>query len=369
MIYFIAFIFILSFLVIAHELGHFIVSKRSNVLVEEFGLGLPPRVYGKKKGETIYSLNALPIGGFVKLLGEDETDPEKLSNPRSFSAKKASTKALITVAGVVVNFLVAVTIFYFVLGFSGFNTYQLLIFDYDFLFGSQQNFPVVVKVNEESLAQRVGLNQGDIIIEGNGVQFEGSGQFAQFIDENRGKEVSLVLKDLTTKETRSLDIALGDEVGPLGVGLNDVADIRYETGFEKATAGFLHSANLAHYSVMSVGHLIKQSFEEKDVEIISSSVVGPIGIFAITKLTLAAGLIATLNLVALISLAFAMINIMPFPALDGGRLLIIGIEAITSRKIPPKIEKNVNAIGFALLILLIILISIKDFIQFKGVIF
>ena len=369
----IVFIFILGFLVFIHELGHFVVAKKSGIKVEEFGIGFPPRIWGKKKGETIYSINAIPIGGFVKLYGEDKVDEDCLADPLSFTAKPLWVRSLVISAGVVMNFLVAVIIFYFLLANSGFTNQQYLLFDYKFPFGEQQNFPFISLIAENSPAEKVGLKPNSIIISGNGIRFGSSKQFVQFINENKGEEVFLEVKSLSTKEVKKVNVVpridSPEGQGALGVGLGDIAEIRYETIVEKTAVGFLHAFDLTHYSIVSLGHLIKISFEQRTIKPLSSSVAGPVGILAITKITLKGGIIAILNLMALISLALAMVNILPFPALDGGRLALMGFEGLTKKKIPLKIERNINLIGFVLLILLLVLVTYKDIVQFKDVLF
>ncbi len=369
----IVFIFILGFLVFIHELGHFIVAKKSGIKIEEFGIGFPPRIWGKKKGETIYSINAIPIGGFVKLYGEDKVDEKYLANPLSFTAKPLWIRSLVISAGVVMNFLVAVIIFYFLLANSGFTNQQYLLFDYKFPFGEQQNFPFISLIAENSPAEKAGLKPNSIIINGNGIRFGSSKQFVQFINENKGEEVFLEVKSLSTKEVKKVNVVpridSPEGQGALGVGLGDIAEIRYETIVEKTAVGFLHALDLTHYSIVSLGHLIKISFEQRTIKPLSSSVAGPVGILAITKITLKGGIIAILNLMALISLALAMVNILPFPALDGGRLALMGFEGLTKKKISLKIERNINLIGFVLLIMLLILVTYKDIVQFKDVLF
>ncbi len=369
----IIFILILGFLIFIHEFGHFIVAKKAGVKVEEFGFGFPPRILGKKKGETIYSINAIPLGGFVKLYGEDETDQRVLTDPRSFHSKSAPVKASIISAGVAMNLLLAVLLFYFLIGFSGFQSQQFLIFDYQFPFGKQQNFVSILATAKDSPAEEAGLQSKDLIVEGNGIEFKDSTQFTKFIDENKGKEIVLKVKNLITGEVRDIKVVPRvnppENEGSLGVGLGDIAEIQYSTGLEKSLVGFLHSFNLAHYSIIAVGHLVRDSFTQRNIEPLSSAVVGPVGILAITKLTLTAGIVALLNLVALISLAFAIVNILPFPALDGGRLVLITLEASIKKKVPLVVERNINLIGFILLIVLLILVTYKDVIQFKKILF
>ncbi len=378
----IAFILILGFLVLSHEFGHFIVAKKSGVKVEEFGIGYPPKIFGVKKGETVYSINAIPFGGFVRLYGEGEEDGKYLKDSRSFNAKSAINRALIISAGVVMNFLVAVVIFYSLLSFSGFTSQQYLIFDYHFPFGEQQNFPLILFVAKNSPAEKIGINPKDIVLSGalnsesqevGRIEFKNTEQFIKFVNSNKGKEIFLRVKNLKAEEVKELSVvpraSPPEGEGSLGVGLGDIAEIKYGTVLEKTTVGFLHSLNLAHYSVVALGHLIKTSFKEASIEPLSSSVVGPVGILAITKLTLKEGAIAVLNLIALISLALVIMNILPFPALDGGQLIFIAIEGIIKKRIPLNIERKINLVGFAILILLLVVVTYKDIIQFKGILF
>jgi regulator of sigma E protease len=366
-------ILILGFLIISHEFGHFIVAKKSGIKVEEFGIGYPPRIWGIKKGETTYSINAIPFGGFVRLYGEDEQDEKHLKDPRSFNAKPITARALTISAGVIMNFLVAVVIFYFLLPFSGFASQQYLVFNYHFPFGEQQNFPLISFVAKNSPAEKAGLEAKSVVLSGNGIKFKDAEQFVKFTNNNKGEKIFLKTKDLDTGEINEINVVprinppAGE--GPLGIGLGDMAEIRYGTVLEKTTVGFLHSFNLAHYSVTALGHLIAASFEEKSVKPLSSSVVGPVGILAITKLTLKAGIPAVLNLIALISLALVVVNIIPFPALDGGRLLFIAFEGIFKKRVPQAIERNANLVGFVFLILLLVLVTVKDVSQFGGMLF
>ncbi len=366
-------ILILSFLVISHEFGHFIVAKKTGVKVEEFGIGYPPRIWGIKKGETIYSFNLIPFGGFVRLYGEERKEGEYEKDPRSFNAKSVKVKALILSAGVIMNFLVAVVIFYFLLGFSGFKSKQSLIFDYHFPFGKQENFVLVSFVAKNSPAEKIGLKPGTIILSINNQSVDSPEKVIQLTNQNKGKEILLKVKDFQSEEIRMIKVIPRESFpqgeGPLGIGIIGMSEISYNSFLEKMSVGFLHSANLLHYSVVVFGHLIKESFQKKNIKVLSSGVAGPIGILAMTKVTLVQGLFSVLNLLALISLALVMVNIIPFPALDGGRLFFLVLESVIGKKIPEKVEQKINLIGFVFLILLLILVTIKDVSQFGKLLF
>lgn len=367
----IIFILILGFLIFIHEFGHFISAKKMGVRVEEFGIGFPPAIWKKKRGETVYSINIIPLGGFVKLYGEE--GEEHLKDPRSFVSKSPFKKAIMILSGTMMNFLLALIIFYFLLIAGGFKSQLPLIFDYKFPFGTQQNFSVILAVAKDSPAQKAGLEAEDIILKGNGEEFKNSSQFIEFINQNKGKEVILTLREARTEKIEEIKVVPRVEPpkneGALGVALGDVAEIRYEKPWEKITSGFLHSFNLSHLTFVGLGYYIKTSFVQKDVEPLATSVVGPVGILAITKITLQQGFNQVILFLALISLALVLINVLPIPPLDGGILVFVILEAITGKKIPSKIEKRIQQTGFILFIILFVLISFKDLIQFKDILF
>jgi len=364
----IVFILILSIIIFVHEFGHFILAKKTGVLVEEFCIGFPPRIWKKKKGETLYSIGIIPFGGFNKLYGEIDEKQKHINDPKSFISKPPRVKALIVFGGVAANIFLAVIIFYFSLGVSGFISNQSLFFDYQFPFGTQNNFVMVSGVVENSPAEKKGIQSKDIVIKGNGIEFTNSQQFIDFVEQNKGKEINLCLQDLFTREQRNISIVPrvnpGEGQGPLGVFLVDIAQVSYLKPLEKAGSGFLHSFNILHYSCFGFGHLIKLSFQERDIKPLSSSVAGPLGILSITKLTMQAGFIPTINLLALISLTIAFFNILPIPALDGGKLIFLGIEAIIKKPFPQKIEQDLTVFFFVLLIFILILVTFKDIQRF-----
>ena len=169
MITIIAFFIILSLLILIHEMGHFVVAKKNGVLVEEFGFGIPPRIWGKKIRETTYSINALPFGGFVKLFGEDveEPDLDMRTHPRSYLAKTPLQRAAILVAGVGMNLVLAVVAYYFLFFITGFKTLNLpVFFDYDFRFGEVTSTGTVISAFADgSPAEAVGVEIGEAIVE------------------------------------------------------------------------------------------------------------------------------------------------------------------------------------------------------------
>lgn len=374
MLFIIVFILILGFLVFIHELGHFLVAKKFGIGVEEFGLGFPPRIWGKKKGETMYSINAIPLGGFVRLFDEEGPKEEKNISSRSFYGKSPGIKIGVIAAGAITNFLLAVIIFYFLLIQAGFSFYLGSPPDHNYRFplGEQNNLVAISGVLDGSPAQEAGIEPGSLIISANQQKFENTKSFISFIDQNRGEKISLELKNLMTEEEKKVEVVPREDPpekeGALGVGLVEVVQLSYVSPAEKITGGLLHSFNMAHLTLSSLGYLIGESVKERDFDPLTSSVVGPVGILFFTKITVEAGIIEVLSLMASISLALAIINFFPIPALDGGKILFITVETITRRKIPPRIERSINLAGFIFLIGIMILIIYKDIIEYGPLI-
>jgi regulator of sigma E protease len=375
----IAVIIFLSILILVHELGHFLAAKKFGLLVEEFGFGLPPRIWGKKIGETIYSINALPFGGFVKIYGEDaEVTPEKPfsktavvpsqrgetpldSQPhsaafggnlarsasetfsqkvspvfsRSFKDQTIWRRVLIVSAGVLMNFL---------LGW--------LVISVVFSVGLPQAV-LITDVRANSPAAEVGLQTGDKV-----AGFSNIDEFIKYIDQNRGKEIDLKIersgKEIGFRTTPRLNPPVGE--GALGIGLVE-AGLPKQNIAKSFIEGFKASVGIIKTIFVALINLISKALVG---EATLEAVAGPVGIVKITAQAGSLGFVYLLQLLALISLNLAVINIFPFPALDGGRLLFLLIEKIKGSPLPAKSERYANAVGMALLLFLMALITIKD---------
>ena len=389
---FLVFLIILSVLVLIHEFGHFIVAKKLGIKVEEFGFGFPPTALKIKKGETVYSINWLPIGGFVKLFGEDEAGAGKLSLPtknkeqrtknkeldRAFFARPIWQRALVVVAGVIMNSLLAVVIFYAFLYVSNFKTELLLITDHKFIFVNQVNKNVSEKdaivsiVAPNSPAEKIGIKPPVEILSINGKQINDREDLIKTINANKGKEIDITWQELKTGKEFSANVtprvSPPKYEGALGVGFPPIAFLNYDTPLQKAISGVTHPINLLSYNFDVMGKLIELSFKEKTAAPLGDSVSGPVGIFSlvgnIVKIPdMKERVLQILNLSGILSISLAFFNILPIPALDGGRFLFILIEAVTRKKVPPKFENYAHMIGMALLLTLIILITFKDILR------
>src|SRR3990167_2398085 len=360
------FIIILSVLVILHELGHFLMAKRSGIGVEEFGIGLPPRIWGKKIGETIYSVNWLPFGGFVRLVGEDPEDKKK-NQKNSFYIKSIGQRMLVVVAGVFANFVLAVVIFYIVVAALGYKVSLPLLVDHKFKFVNQTKQVLIADVSVDSSVVFAGIQVGDSIISAKGQEISSIEKLQEVIRSSENQPIPLVLENPVNNQTREVvatpKYSEKQQAPVLGVGLGELVVLNYQTLPQKVFSGFIHSYNTLDYSVRVFSEIIGYSIRTRDITPVSEGVAGPVGIASLTSQAVSLGALSVLQLVGLLSLNLAVINILPIPALDGGRFAFIIIEAVTKRRIYPAVEKWAHTIGFALLIALILLVTYNDILK------
>lgn len=365
----IIFLITILLLVLSHEFGHFITAKKFGIKVLEFGFGLPPRLIGKKINDTIYSINLFPLGGFVRLFGEDEVDKKILEDKDSFASKPVFQRMAVVVAGVTANFILAAIIFWGVLIATGFEEKIPLLTPYHFFGVEQTNESMILigKISPGSPAASAGLSVGDQILKFDNTKLEDAEQLINLTKKYAGEKVKLTVMDSENK-VKEIEVAprltppQGE--GPLGVllGTVTVAKLTYATPMQKAASGLTRTYNLTVYSFDIIKSLIAQSFETHKLEPVSESVSGPVGIVSLIKTIVQSPnpLIPYFNLLGLLSLSLGMINILPIPALDGGRLFFLLIEAVVRKKVKAEIEKWVHMIGMILLIGLIILITFSD---------
>lgn len=341
------FFIVLSILVLVHEAGHFIAARRAGIWVEEFGFGIPPRIWGKKIGDTLYSINALPFGGFVRLHGENSE--EGVTKPdQAFINKSKLTRATILTAGVIMNFLLAVFAFAIVYSFTGIprETDQVR----------------VVETQESSPASEVGIEPEEVIVSVNGEAVNSVESFQQLMRENSGKEISLELKgpgeeEKTVLVTPRLDPPEGQ--GSLGVIITSTEIYTppiWQRPFVGVYYGLKESIFWGQQIIVGLGSLISRLF----VGEVPSDVAGPFGIYAVTTQAARFGILPLINILGVISLNLAILNILPFPALDGGRLLFVAIESAFGKKVVPKIESYVHTIGMVFLLALLFAITAYD---------
>jgi len=353
----IVFIIILSILVFVHEFGHYIVAKRKGLIVEEFGFGFPPRILKWKKGETTYSINLIPFGGFVKILGEEG---EEKTNPRSFASQTVLTRILIVCAGVLMNMFLMMAI----LMFGNFVGLPKVIEDNIPTFATIKDLQIqILDVAKDSPADLAGLKAGDTIlaIGLNNQNMEIINEIEElqnFVQEHLGQEIILKIKhqDKILEKKILVRKFHPKNEGPIGIGLAKTAIVSYPFylapiyGMRDSyllTSNFLKALFLLFKNLIVRGQIIGE-------------VGGPVQIALLVNEMTKMGFAFILQFTALLSLNLAILNILPFPALDGGRLLFLVIEGIRKKPISANIEKIIHLTGFIILIILIILITIKD---------
>lgn len=336
------FLVVLSVLVLVHELGHFLVAKKNGIWVEEFGFGLPPRVIGKKVGETIYSINLFPFGGFVRLHGEmtDEgvTDPK-----RAFIYKSKRARIAVVVAGVVMNLILALFCFSVVYSFSGIPR--------------QTDNVKIVDITDSSPLIGSKLVIGDIVRKVDGNSVTNVDEFISLVDGKKGKKVVIETDDKKVTVTPRENPP--ESEGPLGVVITSTENY-FPPVWLRPFYGMYYGTREAIFWGKTVISGFVSIFASLFKGVVPKDVAGPVGIFAVTSEAAKYGILTLINFVGILSINLAILNIIPFPALDGGRLLFIGIEALTGKKITHELESKIHTIGFIILIILILLITFKD---------
>ena len=359
MISVIIFILVLGVIILTHEWGHFIVAKKSGLTVEEFGFGFPPKIFSIKKGGTVYSLNLLPLGGFVKILGEDGSQNE---NANSFASKSVGTRSLVIVSGVIMNFLLAV-----VLLIIGFNIGLPQIVDQNNESTAKNVEIQIIAVNSDSPAEKAGINMGDAIqylkIDGKSTNISEVSTLQNIIENNKGKELTITIKrGLKTLEINAVPrINPPEGEGPLGIALAKTGIISYPW-YESIWLGVKSAFSITWEIIKGFTNLFKTLLFQGKVP---QELSGPVGIAVMTNQAADLGLIYLLQLVAIVSLNLTVLNLLPFPALDGGRLLFLGIEKIKGAKVNPKIENAFHSIGLVLILVLFVLLTYRDILRLK----
>jgi len=373
----IVFILVLGVLIFVHEMGHFLVARRNGIKAEEFGFGFPPRIFGVYKSEksekykfvpgnknirsknTVYSLNWIPLGGFVKIKGEDGGEKK---DSDSFAGKSAWVRTKVLAAGVIMNFVLAWVLISIV-----------------FMLGSPQATNAISKdtpnakiqiseISPDSPASTAGLKVGDEISK---IQINSANQkikinsikdLQNYINIHKGQKIILAVK----RGPEKLNISITPRIntpsgqGPLGVALVETSLVRYPW-YKAIWTGLITTLNLTWAILVALGTIIKNLFIGHGV---SADVAGPVGIAVLTKQVTEMGLIYILQFAALLSINLGIINAFPFPALDGGRILFIVIEKIKGHPVSQKVEQAFHTSGFILLIILLVLITFHDVAKF-----
>ncbi len=355
------FILILAVLVFVHELGHFWSAKKSGIKVEEFAIGFPPTIFAKKIRDTVYKLNIIPFGGYVKIFGEDpsvnfENLPES-EKSENFQYKSKMTQIFVLVSGVLMNILFAFLLIWisFVIGTSTPVKYSRF---------SEVSNPAltITSVMSDSPAEKSGLKPLDKVV----FAENSSKSLQEPIDPQKlteliqkSEKITLLVKREKTSEPIKIEIKTsGDIVSnkkAIGVSLDNIGILKLPIHKAFVEAIFTTKDILVSITV-GIFKFLSGAFSSSSIKDVS----GPVGIAKVVREASDLGIIYIVNLTALISLNLAVLNLLPFPALDGGRIFFIFLEAITRKKIKPSVLNLANGIGFIILISLMVLVTLKD---------
>ena len=356
----VVFLIILGLLVFVHEFGHFITAKKMGMKVEEFGFGFPPRLIKLfHKDGTDYTLNWIPLGGFVKIKGEAG---DHLEDEDSFSHKKPWQRFIVLIAGVTMNMILG-----WVLLSIGFMIGMPQVID-----SSSPSATVtaesiqIVSVDPNSAAAEAGIKPGDKILQIDGDKISSIAQLQDIVKQSSA-EVTLLLdrggKQIDLKITPRPLSENGDKV--LGVGLVKTGIVSYPF-FQAIIEGGKATVYLTWQIVSSFAVLLKNLVTGQQV---SADIAGPVGIAVLTGQVMQLGFVYLLQFAALLSINLAIINILPIPALDGGRILFLAIEKIRNRPVDQKLEAFIHNIGFILLMILLLFVTVRDIGKFNSAIF
>ena len=340
------FAIILGVIVFVHEFGHFIWAKKFGVYVHEFAIGMGPKIIGKRIGETEYTLRCLPLGGFCSIAGEDgeETDEKgkKIPKKRKLYAKPIWQRAIVLVAGIVNNFILAL-VFLFLIGV---------------FVGSPNMDPVVRELTPDYPIEEAGIVEGDKILKVNGHRTKTIEDVqVRIMVMEKGSDLKLQIEH---KDGSTEDYTIVPKKEVKDGETNYYYGIVFKTEFDH---GFI---NAIKYSFNKFGALIRQMimvlgmlFSGTGLDKLS----GPVGIYSTVGEARSYGFATLVQLTALLSINVGFINLLPFPAFDGGRLFLLLIEKIRGKALDPKIEGMINLVGFILIILLSLYVTKNDIIR------
>lgn len=341
----IAFVGILAVLILVHEVGHFIAARLSKVKVEELGLGFPPRLLSYKKGETLYSLNLIPLGGFCRMAGEE--DP---SVPGSLAAKSVKARLFVLGAGPLMNALLPILLF----AIAFMIPTSVIVGDV-----------VVNEVAPGSPADSAGIMPGDIIREVDGHEVENIGDYSYYTHLNLGADVSVLFErdgaEMATSLKPRWDPPEGE--GATGVTLPLPENMPNATTVSEWSPPW-RAVPKAGIQIWETMVLFKNEVERLIITKDTPDVAGPVGIAQLTGDVAEGGFGLLLQFAAFLSINLAIVNLLPIPALDGGRIVFVALEGIRrGKKISPKREQMIHLIGFAIIISIMLAVAYQDIVR------
>jgi len=350
----IAFIIVIGILVFIHEFGHFIAARLCGVGVEVFSLGFGPKILKKRIGRTYYCLSAIPLGGYVKMVGEEPgttIEPEDVQS--SFTHKSLLQKTIVVAAGPFFNFLLAVLIFYILYQFSGIYLAE----------------PVVGKLMEDSPAVTAGIKPGDVIKEINQNKIESFEDIARIIGASNGEQLNIIVERGTRLKGIVLSPVLkpgknlfGEEIKKYVIGIVGTGESFHKSlnPFAALWHSFKDTYRLVKLTILSIGKMITGTIS-------ANNLGGPLMIAQMAGEQAKAGVMSFAWFIALLSVNLGIINLFPIPVLDGGHLLFFGIEAATGKAVSEKLREKLIQFGAAMLVALMVFVFYNDIVRmFNG---
>lgn len=339
------FILVLGITVLIHELGHFIFAKKAGVYIYEFSIGMGPIIFKwkRKNDETDYCIRLFPIGGFVSMAGEDLEEDSKISKEEQLCNKKWSERFLTLIAGILFNFLLAL----------------VLLFIVGLINGSPNSKPIIGYIDQNYPIYNTNLKVDDTIVKINNKKVSSSEELVLYLTIYSGKNIDFtVIHKNGNRETVNVKPILTEKDGSEGYSYGFSLDNSKKHGILNAIIyAFRQVKNLVVQMTLIIFYLITGKIGINNLS-------GPVGIFTIVGTAAEAGIISIIYLIAYLCINVGFINLLPFPAFDGGRILFLFIEKIKGSKVNPKVENIIHSVGFILLMILMIFVTGNDILRF-----
>lgn len=336
-------IFVFGLLVLVHELGHFITAKLTGMRVDEFAIGFGPKIISFTRGETVYSLRAIPLGGFNDIAGMDPSNNE--AGSRGYCEKPVLSRMIVILAGSAMNFVLPLVIFFGIFFFAGVST--------------PNPEPVLGTVIAGKAADQAGLKAGDRIISIDGKPISSWTEFVDNIKDNEGTSVKVTAQRGEETVETVMTPVYDNQAKKAMVGVMSSVDTRYP--------GLFESAGLAIEKTAMIVSMMLEALAQIVMKLSGSDLAGPIGVAQMAGEVAQMGFVPLLNFAAFLSLNLGIVNLFPIPALDGGHFVTLCVEAVRGKPMSPKALEYTQKVGIVLLILLMVLATKNDIVRvFTG---
>lgn len=340
MITILATVFVFGLLVLVHELGHFVTAKMVGMRVDEFAIGFGPKIVGIQKGETLYSIRAIPLGGFNKIAG---MDPDEEKDERAYTAKPIWARMLVIIAGSFMNLLLPVVIFFGIYLSVGINT--------------PSNEPVLGEVIADKAAAQAGLMPGDRILSIDGRSIDSWKDFVAVVQVGDGKILKVEYERDGSKQTANLIPAYDEQSKRAVIGVL--------SGYDTYQPGVFEAVGLAFQNTWRVTVAMVDGLLQMVSGRMAAEIAGPIGVAQMAGEVAQLGLVPLLQFAAFLSINLGIINMLPIPALDGGHFVTLLVEGVRGKPLSARIMQGAQIIGFMLLLALMVFATSKDILRFN----